>query len=154
VSVRTVDTATGGVTDFLRYEATHRFPSTHVWRRDLLCILRDRLDAAGVTCHYGSTATVGELEADLIVGADGARSATRRSIGNLAEPTYTGQIKKLVRWRCVPLFLVLGSHRRATSRPQPLRRSRVFCTLSEEFPRWPRFRCPPCEAPNDKHRSP
>jgi len=36
--------------------------------------------------------TVGDLDADLIVGADGARSATRRSIGNLAEPTYTGQI--------------------------------------------------------------
>jgi salicylate hydroxylase len=92
VSVRTVDTVTGGVTDFSRFEATHRFPSTHVWRRDLLCILRDRLDAAGVRCHYGSTATVGDLDADLIVGADGARSATRRSIGNLAEPAYTGQI--------------------------------------------------------------
>lgn len=92
VSVRTVDTATGGVTDFPRYEATHHFPSTHVWRCELLCILRDRLDAASVTCHYGSTAIVGNLDADLIVGADGARSATRRSIGNLAEPTYTGQI--------------------------------------------------------------
>jgi salicylate hydroxylase len=92
VSVRTVDTATGGVTHFPRYEATHRFPSTHVWRCELLCILRDRLDAVGVTCHYGSTAIIGDLDADVIVGADGARSATRRSIGNLAEPTYTGQI--------------------------------------------------------------
>lgn len=92
VSVRTVDTATGDVTDFPRYEATHRFPSTHAWRRDLLCTLRDRLDSAGVTCHYGSTAIVGDIDADLIVGADGAQSATRRSIGNLAEPTCTGQI--------------------------------------------------------------
>ncbi|MGH3719724.1 MAG: FAD-dependent oxidoreductase [Pseudonocardiaceae bacterium] len=92
VSVHTVDTATGGVTGFPRYEATHRFPSTHVWRRELLRILRDRLDAAGVRCHYAGTATVGDLDADLIVGADGARSATRRSIGNLTEPTYTGQI--------------------------------------------------------------
>lgn len=33
-----------------------------------------------------------DLDTDLIVGADGARSATRRSIDNLAEPTYTGQI--------------------------------------------------------------
>jgi len=92
VSVRTVDTATGGVTDFPRYETTHRFPSTHVWRRELLCILRDRLDAAGVRCHYGTKATAEDLHADLIVGADGARSATRRSIGNFAEPSYTGQI--------------------------------------------------------------
>jgi 2-polyprenyl-6-methoxyphenol hydroxylase-like FAD-dependent oxidoreductase len=92
VSVRTVDTAPGGVTDFSRYESTHRFPSTHVWRCELLCILRDRLDTVGVTCHYGSTAIIGDLDADVIVGADGVRSATRRSIGNLAEPTYTGQI--------------------------------------------------------------
>ncbi|MGH3773029.1 MAG: FAD-dependent oxidoreductase [Pseudonocardiaceae bacterium] len=60
VSVRTVDTVTGGATDFPRYEATHRLPSTHVWRRDLLRILRDRLDATGVRCHYGSAATVGD----------------------------------------------------------------------------------------------
>jgi salicylate hydroxylase len=92
VGVRTVDTITGGVTDIPRYEATHRFPSTHVWRYELLGILRDRLDAVGVRCHYGCTATVGDLDTDLIVGADGARSATRRSIGNLAEPSYTGQI--------------------------------------------------------------
>jgi 2-polyprenyl-6-methoxyphenol hydroxylase-like FAD-dependent oxidoreductase len=103
VSVRTVDTATGGVTEFPRYQATHRFPSTHVWRRQLLGILRDRLDAAGVMCHYGTSATAGERDADLVVGADGARSATRRSVGNSAEPAYTGQIIRYGHHpRCVP----------------------------------------------------
>jgi 2-polyprenyl-6-methoxyphenol hydroxylase-like FAD-dependent oxidoreductase len=92
VSVHTVDTITGDVTDFPRYEATHRYPSTHVWRRDLLSIVRNRLDEVGVTCRYGSTASVGDLDADLIVGADGAWSATRRAIGNCTEPGYTGQI--------------------------------------------------------------
>lgn len=92
VNVHTVDIVTGGVSDLCRYEATHRYPSTHVWRRDLLSILRDRLDKVGLPCHYGSTATVEDRDADLIVGADGAWSATRQAIGNRTEPTYTGQI--------------------------------------------------------------
>ena len=92
VNVHTVDTVTGGVTEFSRYEATHHYPSTHVWRRDLLSILRDRLGKIGITCHYGSTTTVGDRDADLILGADGAWSATRQAIGNFTKPTYTGQI--------------------------------------------------------------
>jgi salicylate hydroxylase len=91
-SVRTVDITTGRVTEFPRSETTHRFPSTHVWRRDLLRILRDRLDTVGVSCQYGRAATVGDLDAALVVGADGARSVTRGAIGNLAEPAFTGQI--------------------------------------------------------------
>jgi salicylate hydroxylase len=64
-----------------------------VFRRDLLRILRDRLAATpGVRCAYGSRPTLAELRGDLVVGADGARSATRRSLGNLAEPSYTGQV--------------------------------------------------------------
>ncbi|GAA3047798.1 FAD-dependent monooxygenase [Pseudonocardia yunnanensis] len=90
--VRTVDVATGAVSEFARSEPTHRYPSTHVWRQDLVSILRDQLDKLGITCHYGSAATAADLNADLIVGADGARSATRRSIGNLVEPAYTGEI--------------------------------------------------------------
>jgi salicylate hydroxylase len=92
VSIRSTDTDTGRVTEFSRTEATHRFTSTHVWRRDLLKILRDRLAAAGVPCSYGSTGSREELDAELIVGADGARSATRRAIGNSTEPSYTGQV--------------------------------------------------------------
>lgn len=92
VSVHMVDTVSGGVTEFPRYEATHRYPSTHVWRRDLLSILRKRLDMVGVTCQYNSTATAGHLDADLVVGAEGAWSDTRRAIGNATEPSYTGQI--------------------------------------------------------------
>jgi salicylate hydroxylase len=90
--VRTVDIATGAVSEVARSEPTHRYPSTHVWRRDVVSILRIQLEKLGVPCHYGSTASATDLDADLIVGADGARSVTRRSIGNLAEPTYTGEI--------------------------------------------------------------
>ncbi len=72
-------------------------------------------------CHvyYGSPATVGDLDADLIVGADGARSATRRSIGNLAEPTYTGQV------------IYYGHH----PRPAPHRTYRPACCTLGATPR-------------------
>jgi 2-polyprenyl-6-methoxyphenol hydroxylase-like FAD-dependent oxidoreductase len=92
LSVRSIDTLTGDTNGFPRREPGHRWPSTHVYRRDLLRILRDRLDATGVRCHYDNTPTIADLDGDLIVGADGARSAIRRSIGNLAEPSYTGQV--------------------------------------------------------------
>lgn len=74
--LRTVDIATGAVSEFARSEPTHRYPSTHVWRQDLVSILRNQLERLGVACHYGSTATAADLDADLIVGADGTRSAT------------------------------------------------------------------------------
>ena len=95
-SVRFVDTDTGREFGITRYEPTHRWPSTHVWRRDLLCALRDQLDTVGVRCSYGTAVTPGEPTADLIVGADGARSATRTTIGNLSELSYTGETIRLV----------------------------------------------------------
>ena len=90
--IRSIDPVTGAAKDFARQEPGHRYPSTHVWRRDLLATLRQRLDEEGITCHYNSTVSAAELNADLIVGADGARSATRRFIGNTTEPNYTGQV--------------------------------------------------------------
>lgn len=101
-NVHTVDTVTGGVTDFSRYEATHRYPSTHVWRRDLLSILRDRLDKIGITCHYDSIATVGDLDADVIVGADkmmepgqppGKRSVTSPNLSMPAKSSAMATIR-------------------------------------------------------------
>jgi len=92
LSVRSFDTLTGSSTGFARREPGHHWPSTHVYRRDLLRTLRDRLGATGVQCHYSSTPAIEDLHGDLIVGADGARSATRRSLGNHTELTYTGQV--------------------------------------------------------------
>ncbi|GAA1231836.1 FAD-dependent oxidoreductase [Pseudonocardia alaniniphila] len=90
--VRNVDIATGAVSGFARSEPTHRYTSTHVWRQDLVSILRNQLEELGVPCHYDSAATAADLDGDVIVGADGARSATRRSLGNLVDPAYTGEI--------------------------------------------------------------
>ncbi|WP_406233292.1 FAD-dependent oxidoreductase [Nocardia sp. NBC_01009] len=91
VRVTTVDTITGRVNSFARNEPGHRWPSTHVWRRDLLAVLRDRLEDVGVCCHYNVRAVPADVAGDLVVGADGARSATRRMLGDLRKPTYTGQ---------------------------------------------------------------
>ncbi|WP_157228816.1 FAD-dependent oxidoreductase [Nocardia brevicatena] len=92
LGVNSVDTVTGRTNSFARIEPGHRWSSTHVWRRDLLSLLRARLDTEGVGCAYGTSVDPGVLEGDLLVGADGARSATRRMPGDLREPAFTGQL--------------------------------------------------------------
>jgi 2-polyprenyl-6-methoxyphenol hydroxylase-like FAD-dependent oxidoreductase len=49
------------------------------------------LDEADIPCEYGARVDPGSRTGDLLVGADGARSATRRMLGDAREPTYTGQ---------------------------------------------------------------
>lgn len=92
VRVSTTDTVSGRQNTFERFEATHRWPSTHVWRRDLLAVLRSRLDNVGVACRYGSRVEPGDVSADLLVGADGARSATRHALGDRRDPAFAGQM--------------------------------------------------------------
>lgn len=92
VSISTVDAVTGHTSSFARTEPGHRWSSTHVWRRDLLEVLRAQLDTAGIPCEYGTRPDPLALDGDLVVGADGARSDTRRLLGNFREPTYTGQL--------------------------------------------------------------
>ena len=90
VRVHSFDTTAGTKSEFSRYEPTHRWPSTHIWRRDLLSVLRDQLDTVGITCHYGTEAAT-RPESDLVVGADGAYSKLRARLGNSSQPTCTGQ---------------------------------------------------------------
>ncbi|ATL71167.1 FAD-dependent monooxygenase [Nocardia terpenica] len=92
VEVRMVDTVTGQQRRLSRYEPGHRWPSTHVWRRDLLSALHDRLDHLGVRRHFGTAVAADQLTADVIVGADGAHSPTRRLLGNPLMPTFTGEV--------------------------------------------------------------
>ncbi|MBF6332359.1 FAD-dependent oxidoreductase [Nocardia transvalensis] len=92
VEARMVNTVTGQEDRFSRYEPSHRWSSTHVWRRDLLSILRDRLDQVNVRCHFDTAVTAGEVNADLVVGADGARSETRRLLGNTTPLSFAGQV--------------------------------------------------------------
>ncbi|MEV0357589.1 NAD(P)/FAD-dependent oxidoreductase [Nocardia sp. NPDC050697] len=90
--VTTTDTVSGRQHSFERFEETHRWPSTHVWRRDLLSVLRTRLAEVGVTSCFGSRVDPADVAADLLVGADGARSMTRRALGDHRDPTFAGQL--------------------------------------------------------------
>ncbi|WP_280457724.1 FAD-dependent oxidoreductase [Nocardia carnea] len=92
LEVSTTDTVSGRTNSFARSEPGHRWSSTHIWRRDLLALLRERLDESGIDCHYGFRVDPCAVDDhDVLVGADGARSLTRRSLGNQREPAYTGQ---------------------------------------------------------------
>jgi len=75
-----------------RREPGHKYSSTHVWRRDLLSILRERLDGS---IRFQPAPSIGGLVAapdvDLIVGADGAHSAVRRYLGDLRPLDHVGE---------------------------------------------------------------
>lgn len=76
-------------------------------RGDLLAMLADAAQAAGVTVRTGSriaggaagwTTQSGEiLAADLVIGADGLHSAVRPMLNGAAAPFFTGQVA----WRAV-----------------------------------------------------
>ena len=76
-------------------------PYLHVHRADLHRVLLDAARAAGVAVETGAVVTgyegkrllteSGPREADLIVGADGARSVLRARMHPGAAPRYTGQ---------------------------------------------------------------
>ncbi len=51
-----------------------------IGRAELLHILQRHAREAGVTLHFGSRVQASDLSADLIIGADGASSATREGI--------------------------------------------------------------------------
>jgi salicylate hydroxylase len=90
-------------------------PYLHIHRADLLSVLEDAARTAGVHVHLGcpvSGASEVALElggraldpADLVVGADGIRSAVgRKVIGDVA-PDFTGQVawRGVIRADCLP----------------------------------------------------
>ena len=94
-----------------RREPGHKYSSTHVWRRNLLAVLRERLDGA---IRYEPAPPVGELVAapdvDLIVGADGAHSLVRRYLGDVRPLHHVGEsiVYGRQRRRCRRVTLALG----------------------------------------------
>lgn len=91
-------------------EARHGAPFLQIHRADLIACLRDRAEAGGVELRLGSE--VGEIdpkrgmirerpgaeqEADLVVAADGMRSAARSAHFRGAAPVFSG----MVAWRAL-----------------------------------------------------
>ena len=68
-------------------------------RARLVGVLKAGAEAAGATLRTGSTVTPEAAEGDLVVGADGLRSAFRHAVEGDAGPRFTGQAA----WRAIVL---------------------------------------------------
>ncbi|MEL7117127.1 MAG: FAD-dependent monooxygenase [Pseudomonadota bacterium] len=66
-------------------------------RADLIDALARAARATGVTLAFGEAVEADQLEADVIVGADGVKSRMRPALNGDAEPFFTGQVA----WRAV-----------------------------------------------------
>lgn len=84
--------------------------SYYVHRARLMDVLAQGAADAGVKVVTGSELSPDETDCDLLVGADGVRSALRAALNPGAEPRYTGQVA----WRAV------------ITDPEPVPVARVF----------------------------
>ncbi|MEM9639966.1 MAG: FAD-dependent monooxygenase [Pseudomonadota bacterium] len=81
-----------------RAEARYGEIYVQLHRQDLLAALGTAATAAGVRFEMGRTVTPqASPEADLIVAADGVRSAFRKSLHPIVSPEFTGQVA----WRAL-----------------------------------------------------
>lgn len=103
-------------------------PTWYMHRADLLALLSDAAEAAGVRCVMGRMATPGSIDADLVIAADGVRSVWRSLVDGPDSPRFTGQVA----WRAlVPSqrqasdAAVLSMGHRAHLVAYPLRQGRL-----------------------------
>lgn len=104
-------------------EARWGAPYLHIHRADLLSCLTKAAEQEGVSFAFGSTVTgSAELDADLVIGADGIRSTLRGELSGADEVSFTGQvayrglvpIPDLEGWDMPQeTMLLLGPHRHA-----------------------------------------
>ena len=74
-------------------EARWGAPYLHIHRADLLSCLTNAAERAGVSFALGSTVTASmDLDADLVIGADGIRSALLRELSDADKVSFTGQV--------------------------------------------------------------
>lgn len=66
-------------------------------RADLIDLLLDCSRSAGGNVHLNSKVSAADLEADLIIGAEGIHSQTRALLNGVQEPAFTGQVA----WRAL-----------------------------------------------------
>ena len=82
--------------DLAQYH-TGRHPFILIHRARLIELLESAARAAGVEILLGQTADPADIDAPLIIGADGVKSATRVLLNGAAKPFFTGQVA----WRAV-----------------------------------------------------
>jgi len=81
--------------DLARAGYNHPFVLIH--RARLISVLEDAARAANVRIELGQAVTVDQVDADLVVGADGLHSATRRTLNGDAPAQFSGQVA----WRMI-----------------------------------------------------
>ncbi len=81
--------------DLARAEDTHPFVLIH--RARLIGLLERAARAAGVRIECGVSAEAADIDAPLVIGADGVKSRTRRLLNGDEAPFFTGQVA----WRAV-----------------------------------------------------
>ena len=72
-------------------------PFVLIHRGNLIEVLAGGLADLGVTLTLGHKAQAAEIDADLVIGADGVHSALRTELNGKAEPQFSGQCA----WRCI-----------------------------------------------------
>ncbi|MEN8840130.1 MAG: FAD-dependent monooxygenase [Octadecabacter sp.] len=66
-------------------------------RADLIAVLVEGCRQAGVVLRLGSKVNTADLDADLVVGAEGIHSQTRTALNDVQQPFFTGQVA----WRAL-----------------------------------------------------
>ncbi|MGJ8612318.1 MAG: FAD-dependent monooxygenase [Octadecabacter sp.] len=66
-------------------------------RADLIDLLMDCGRSAGMKFHVNSKVNTADLDADLIIGAEGIHSGTRTALNGAKDPEFTGQVA----WRAL-----------------------------------------------------
>ncbi len=110
-------------------------PTWYMHRADLLALLTARASELGVGFHMLRSVGPGQVDADIIVAADGARSSWRATVDGPDEATFAGHVawRALVPWEGpveAPARLAMGAGAHIVA--YPLRRGRFLNLVAIE----------------------
>lgn len=110
-------------------------PTWYIHRADLLGLLVNTAQDAGVKVELGRLLSPGAVQADLIVAADGVKSVWRNTVDGPVLPAFTGRVawRALVPWDgAVPGSAALVMGHRAHIVAYPLRAGRLMNLVAVE----------------------
>jgi len=96
-AVEPMDAVTGRPVTQFDLSGLEQPPYRFFHRADLIEVLAEGCRQAGVNLRLGSKVNATDMDADLVVGAEGIHSQTRVALNGTQEPFFTGQVA----WRAV-----------------------------------------------------